>query len=115
MQRIGTALAAIVLVPVAVAVLLLARPAVDVVSSVDEDVTIRCDGSTSVSRDDCMDWGDQILAEGEPSTTFEMEDLARLEISRPMLGFAAACEVAYFIQRYPEDPAWDEEVECVGG
>lgn len=115
MRKIGAALAVVVLVPLAVAVLLLARPAIDVVSSTDPDVTIRCDGSTPISPDACMDWGDQILAKGAPSMTFEMEDLARLELSRPMLGFAAECRAAFFLQRYPNESAWEEESECIEG
>ena len=115
MRKIGAALALVVLVPLAVAVLLLARPSIEVLSSTDPDVTIRCDGSTSVSPDVCRDWGDQILAEGAPSMTFEMEDLARLEISRPMLGFAAECRASFFLQRYPNESTWEEEGECIGG
>lgn len=115
MRKIGAALTAVVLVPVAVATLLLARPAVDVVSSADPDVTIRCDGSTSVPPAVCLDWGNQLLRAAPPSMTFEMQDLARLEISRPMLGFAAECRVAFFLQRYPNDSVSEEVSECIGG
>jgi hypothetical protein len=74
------------------------------------------EGSTKLAQPDaCMDWGDQILAKGAPSMTFEMEDLARLELSRPMLGFAAECRAAFFLQRYPNESAWEEESECIEG
>lgn len=104
---------AVALVGVAAAVL--SRPTTEATSSADPDVTIRCDGSTSVSRDACLAWGDEILALGPPSNTFEMNDLARLVITKPLLGFGSPCHVEYFLQRYPDDAVWDGDAPCHGG
>jgi len=112
MRKIGATLLAVVLVPVAVAALLLARPTAQVASSVDPDVTIRCDGSTAVLRDACLVWGDEVLALGPPSSTFEMEDVAVLALSRPLLGFGSPCQADYFLQRYPNDAAWNADIPC---
>lgn len=82
-------------------------------SSALPDVVIVCSGSTRIaSPDACRAWGDAILAEGAPSHTFNIDDLARLELSRPLLGLAGACEAEWFLGRYPDDPAWGEEVAC---
>jgi len=115
MRKIGATLLGAVLVPVAVAALLLARPVVQVTSSVDPDVTIRCDGSASVNREECLAWGDEVLALEPPTTTFEMEDLAMLALSRPLLGFGSPCQADYFIQRYPDDVAWNADIPCADG
>lgn len=115
MRKIGATLLGVVLVPVAVVALLLARPMVQATSSVDPEVTIRCDGSTSVNRQECLEWGEEVLALGPPTTTFEMEDLAVLALSRPLLGFGSPCQADYFIQRYPNDVAWNEDIPCKNG
>jgi hypothetical protein len=94
--------------------LVLNRPTVEASSAVDPDVTIQCDGSTSVSQASCLAWGDEVLALGAPSTTFEMQDLVRLRFSKPLLGFGSPCQVEYFLQRYPDDVVWDEDIPCRG-
>jgi hypothetical protein len=105
----------VVLVVVAAGLwLFLGRPTVEATSTVDPDVTIRCDGSTSVSEAACRDWGDEILAAGPPSHTFEMKDLSRLDLSRALLGFSDTCEASFFLERYESDSAWNEEVPCPG-
>jgi hypothetical protein len=105
-------LLAVVLAALAVWFLVLNRPTVEASSAVDPDVTIECDGSTSVSEESCLAWGDEVLALGAPSTTFEMQDLLRLRLSKPLLGFGSPCQVEYFLQRYPDDAVWDEDVPC---
>jgi hypothetical protein len=95
--------------------LVLNRPTVDGTSRVDPDVTIECDGSTSVTDESCMAWGDEVLGLGAPSTTFEMQDLVRLRFSKPLLGFGSPCQVEYFLQRYPDDAVWDEDIPCGAG
>lgn len=92
--------------------LVLNRPGVAASSTVDPEVTIECDGSASVSEEMCLAWGDEILALGAPSTTFEMQDLDRLLVTKPLFGFGSPCQVEYFLQRYPDDPAWDDDVPC---
>lgn len=82
-------------------------------SDSDPDVTLECAASTRVGRDACLAWGDFTLRQGPPSFTFEMDDLTRLRIDRPLLGFGSPCEVAYFISRYPDDPAWMDEIPCI--
>ncbi len=105
-------LAAVVLAALAVWFLVLNQPTVGGSSAVDPDVTIECDGSTSISEESCLEWGDEVLALGAPSTTFEMQDLVRLRFSKPLLGFGSPCQVEYFLQRYPDDPVWDENIPC---
>ena len=112
-KRIGI-LVALVLAVLAVWFLVLSRPTVEASSAVDPDVTVECDGSTSVSEESCLAWGDEVLALGAPSTTFEMQDLARLRFSKPLLGFGSPCQVEYFLQRYPDDGVWDEDITCRG-
>jgi hypothetical protein len=93
----------------------LVRPSSMVTSATDPDVAIECDGSTGASGDACRAWGDEILAQGSPSHTFEMDDLARLVIDRPMWGFSPSCEVDYFISRDAANRAWREKVACQEG
>jgi hypothetical protein len=107
-------LGAIVLAGLAVWFLVLSQPTVAGSSAVDPDVTIECDGSTSVSEESCLAWGDEVLTRGAPSTTFEMQDLVRLRFSKPMLGFGSPCQVEYFLQRYPDDGVWREDIPCRG-
>ena len=80
-------------------------------STLQPGLTIECAGSTGVTGA-CGAWGDEILAAGPPSTTFEMDDLRRLRLDRPMLGFASTCVAEYFVSRYPDDAIWDDEVAC---
>ncbi len=106
--------AVVALVAVAFGAFVLTRPAVQATTSVDPDVTVVCRASAG-TPDACRAWGDAILEAGPPSTTFEMQDLARLVISRGLFGLAATCEVSYAIQRYPDEPVWDEETRCREG
>lgn len=69
--------------------------------------TIECDGTTGVT-DGCADWGIDVLAEGAPSHTFELEDVARIRFVREGEG----CVVEYYLSRYPDDVAWSEEIAC---
>ena len=69
---------------------------------------------TGADEDACRAWGDAILDAGPPSFTFEMDDLARLRIDRPLLlGFGSRCEAVYFTSRYPDEAVWTEETSCV--
>ena len=83
----------------------------EVRSSVDPEVVIRCPAATSAEG--CVAWGDRVLAAGAPSTTFDMEDLVRVELRRGTLGIGESCEAAYVIGRYPDEPVWDETVDCL--
>lgn len=98
-----------------VTVYLVLRPGQEVPSANAPDVLITCDGSTGVNEDECRSWGDEVLALGPPSTTFEMKDVNHLRFSRPMLGFGSPCQVDYYIERDPEVPAWEDDVPCKGG
>lgn len=69
--------------------------------------TIECDGTTGVT-DGCADWGIDVLAEGAPSHTFELEDVARIRFVREGEG----CVVEYYLSRYPDDVEWSEEIDC---
>ena len=112
-KRFGI-LVAVALAVLAVWFLVLSRAAVEGISAVDPDVTIECDGSASVSEESCLAWGDDVLALGAPSTTFEMQDLVRLRFSKPLPGFGSPCQVEYFLQRYPDDAVWDDDIPCRG-
>jgi len=107
--------AVLVLAVAGVAVYLVVRPSTEVPSATEPNVLITCDGSTGVTEDACRSWGDEVLALGPPSTTFEMKDVNHLRFSRPMLGFGSPCQVDYYIERDPEVPAWEDDVACKGG
>ncbi len=87
------------------------RPSLRTTSTVDPDVTIRCEASAP-SAEACLAWGDDLFAAGAPSTTFEMQDVAQLVIRRPLFGLGTPCEVDYILGRYPDDPAWSEATPC---
>jgi hypothetical protein len=114
MRMIAAALLVVVLAAAAIGAYLLLRPPVETTSSVRPAVTIRCDGSLSATEESCRAFGDAVIEMGAPSTTFEMDDVARLLISRQMLGVGSSCEVAYTLQRFPDDPLWTAEMECLG-
>ena len=80
----------------------------------EQQITAECTGWTGVA-DGCSDWATRVLAQGAPSTTFEMEDVVRVRLDRPMLGFAATCVAEFFLSRYPDEVAWTEEVDCPEG
>ncbi len=110
MRKVALALIAVVVVLAGVVGFGLLRTPTEVSSSVDPDVTVHCDGS--IAEDACVSWGDAVLADGAPSFTFDMENLVRLELKRPVLGFGSTCEAAYFTGRNPNDAVWTEEVLC---
>ena len=89
------------------------RSPVRATSGVDPDVTIVCAAASGLEQEACAAWGDEILAAGPPSTTFELEDLERLELARSLLGLGD-CQVAFFLGRYPDDAAWTEATDCPG-
>ena len=80
----------------------------------ENQITAECTGWTGVSSS-CVDWANDVLAQGAPSNTFEMEDVVRIRLDRPKLGFAATCEAEYFLSRYPDEVAWSEVVPCHDG
>jgi hypothetical protein len=113
-MRLTAAVAAIAaLVVIGLAAAFVLRPPARVTSEVDPDVTIECAAATAASAEECLDWGDELISGGPPSTTFEMDDLARLRIDRPLFGFGSPCQVEYFLQRYPDDPVWESDVPCL--
>lgn len=107
------AVAILVGVVVVVALAWLARPSTRTDSAIRPEVTIECAAVTSTDVHACRAWGDAILEEGPPTFTFEMDDLVRLRIDRPVLGLGSTCEVSYFTSRYPDDTVWTEETACV--
>ena len=113
MVRIGVISLAL-LVAALVAVLFL-RPASSATSTVDADVTVECTGAVGFDEPACRSWGDGILAEGSPTTTFEAQDVVRLRLDRALLGFGGTCRAEWFLGRYPDDVAWTEEVACADG
>ena len=115
MRRLGIVVAVVLVLLGAWAGVLLLRPASSVPSTVDADVTVECSGATRVDEAACGAWGDAILAEGSPTTTFEAQDIVRLRLDRALLGFGATCRAEWFLGRYPEDVAWSAEVACRDG
>jgi hypothetical protein len=86
-----------------------------IVSHVTESgPVVECSGWTGVS-DGCREWGARIVEAGPPTTTFEFEDVVRIRLDRPALGFAERCVAEYFLGRYPVDVAWTDEVDCPEG
>ena len=112
MVRIGVI--SLALLMAGLAVLLFLRPASSATSTVDADVTVECTGSVAVDEPACRAWGDGLLAEGSPTTTFEAQDVVRLRLDRSLLGFGGTCRAEWFLGRYPDDVAWTEEVACAG-
>lgn len=114
-RRAGILVAGAVVIGVAIAVaVVVLRPPVPVVSEADVDVTISCAASIGLDDAACRELGDEILRDGPPSFTFEMDDLARLELDRSWLGLGSECTAAYFIERYPDMAVFSDGVECPG-
>lgn len=112
MWKKGILAAAVLLAVLVGAGAWLLRPPVRTTSEVDADVAIVCAASTAAEVHACGAWGDELLSAGPPSTTFEMDDLVRLELSRSAFGFGGECEAAYYLGRYPDRPVWTEQVDC---
>ena len=111
MLRIGLVLVTVAAaVAIGASLLLALRPSVTVASEVAPGVTVECRGIGD--EEECLSYGDAVLAGGAPSNTFEMGDLTRLVIERPALGDASRCSAAWYIERYPDDPVWESEVAC---
>lgn len=109
---IAAAVVGLVLVVAAGGLVLATRPGVSVGSQVDPDVTVECAAGTGLDEGGCRAWGDAQLALGGPSTTFEMDDLARLRLERSLFGLGGECSAIYSIERYPDEPVWTEAVAC---
>lgn len=110
--RLLVLLAGIGIVTVLGGIILLRAATSTVAEHVGEQrISAECTGWTAVSTG-CRDWATEILAPGAPSNTFEMEDVVRLRLDRPMLGFAGMCTAQYFLSRYPDEVAWTEDVPC---
>lgn len=107
---------AVVVILVLVAGVIGLRAAMSVtVDDVGPDgVIVECSGWTGVG-DGCGSWGEQLLAEGAPSNTFEIDDVVRLRLDRPAFGFAETCVAEYFLGRYPDEVEWTEDVPCPDG
>jgi len=110
MHRLVYWIAVALLVGAAAAWYFLFRPTVEVASALDPDVTIVCAPSASLPEAECLAWGDEVLAAGAPSTTFELEDVVRIKFERNP--FSGPCRAEYFLGRYPDEVAWTEEVDC---
>ena len=116
-MRIRTVILAIglVLVAGAASVIGLRAASTTIVNDVgSQQVSVECSGWTGVS-DGCAAWGTDLLARGAPSHTFELGDVVRVRLDRPMLGFASGCVAEYFLSRYPDEVAWTEDVPCPNG
>lgn len=110
MARIGLVVLGVLLVAAAVAWFVILRPGVSVAASEDPDVTIECTASLGLDEDGCRGLGDAVLAGGPPTTTFELEDVARIRIDGGPFG--GDCRVEYFLGRYPDEVAWTQEGAC---
>lgn len=86
------------------------EPSVVATSTIDPDVRIECTGG--IGQRECGAWGDSIIVDGSPTTTFEAEDLVRIRLGRDLLGLGSTCHAEWFLGRYPEDVAWSRVVDC---
>lgn len=112
MRVIVIIVVALVLLAAGAGAFLATRSPVSAESTVDADVTIECDAGAGLDPARCLAWGDAQLSAGSPSPTFEMDDLARLELTRSLFGFGGDCSAVYFIERYPNEAVWTEAVDC---
>lgn len=115
MTRPLLSIGGLVVIAAIVAAVLLLRPGTATTSTVDPDVRVECSGATGLAEPACRDWGDAILAEGSPTTTFEAEDVVRLRLDRALFGFGDSCRAEWFLGRYPDDVAWSDGVSCADG
>ena len=106
--------AGVLLVGVVVAAVML-RASTSATSTVDPDVSVKCAAGADVEEQTCRAWGDAILAEGSPTTTFEAQDIVRLRLDRELFGLGETCRAEWFLGRYPDDVAWSESVACPDG
>jgi hypothetical protein len=112
-RRAGMLVAGALVLAVAIAAaVVVLRPPVSAASQADPDVTISCAAWVGLDDAACRERGDGILRAGPPSSTFEMDDLARLELDRSWFGLGSGCTATYFIERYPDQAVFSEEVEC---
>ncbi len=115
MTRRGAAIAVGALVVVAATFgWLFLRPGVTAASA-DGSVAYACSAAAGVDSDACRVWGDATLAEGAPSSTFDIADVARITIDRGLAGAAPTCTVRWYLGRYPDEPAWARDAPCPGG
>jgi hypothetical protein len=112
MSRLAYPLAVLLLLGAAGVWYFVFRPSVEVASATDAQVTIECAPSASLPEAECRAWGDEILAAGAPSNTFEMDDVVRVRMERAP--FNGSCRAEYFLGRYPDEVVWTEEVACPG-
>jgi hypothetical protein len=84
-----------------------------VADATEAEITVECTG-WSGAGDGCAAWGEEVWADGPPSSTFDAADVVRLRFDRSALGFGD-CSVDWFVSRYPDDPAWTASVPCPQG
>jgi len=99
-------------VVVAFIAFLAARTPVTATSQVLAGVVVSCDAGIGLESEACRDTVDAIISAGPPTRTFELEDVARVDLRRSMFGFGPECEAAWFLERYPDDPVATEAVAC---
>jgi hypothetical protein len=109
-RRIGLVLVLVVVALVAALAVLLLRPPAVARSTVHPDVAIECSAASGLDAEACAAWGDELLAGGAPSRTFELEDVVRIRLDGGFIG--DGCSVKWFLGRYPDDPAWTDEAAC---
>lgn len=104
---------ALLLAAVAAAVLVYRGGSTTVATDVGEyGITVECTAWTGVAADGCAGWGAAVSADGAPSTTFDNADVVRIRFDRGGFGLDETCSATWFVSRYPEDPAWTEQVPC---
>jgi hypothetical protein len=109
-RRIGLVVGLVVVALVAALATLLLRPPAVARSTVDPDVAIECSAASGLDVEACAAWGDALLERGAPSRTFELRDVVRIRLDRGLIG--DECSVDWFLGRYPDDPAWTDDVAC---
>ena len=103
----------LLLAAVAVGVLVVRGSSVTTVEDVGPNaITVECTGWSGLGAESCGARGSELFAAGAPSTTFDNEDVVRIRLDRGSFGFAESCTATWFVSRYPDEPAWDEDVSC---
>ena len=97
----------------AVGYLLIRGPGVSAPLTEPPGLVAECTASTGLDSDACEAWGTRLVAQGAPSTTFELQDVTRLRLDRHLFGLGG-CRVEWFISRFRYEPVWDDESSCPG-
>ncbi len=107
--RVIVGVSGLVVLALAAAAFFVLRPGATATSA--QGVTLECSAATGLTAQQCLGWGEEALANPEVAT-FEIEDVVRVTLDRPMFGLSSSCRVEYFLGRYPDEPALSRQTAC---